>query len=195
MTLLKVLDGADTEGDVFFLEEPDTVALVLEGSANETKVRFRDPDGDWHDRSSWSSIPVALTLQLASGFYRVNCAGGDVRAFVELAIPTHYGVICIYPPTAPVLRGFPRPGESGDVSLEWSGSESDVHAPIEKYQRRIRQPGGAFGAWNDISVGTDPLSGTYVTNLAVGSTYGFQVRAVNLAGEGAVSNTVEVTVE
>ncbi len=88
-------------------------------------------------------------------------------------------------------------GTEGNVQvlLSW---ENPANYSISGYELRQRVGTGAWGAWTAVStVPAVPnslvnvrLSHT-VSGLEVGSTYGFQVRAVNSAGKGPESDTVE----
>ena len=85
------------------------------------------------------------------------------------------------------------PGE-GAVRLEWSPPESDGGTPILRYEYRLKEGRGAFGEWTpiaDSAPGEVNATGYTVGELGNGTVYVFELRAVNLVGEGRVSEAVE----
>ena len=98
----------------------------------------------------------------------------------------------LFPPEAP-LRLMAMPGD-GAVRLEWSPPESDGGTPILRYEYRLKEGRGAFGEWTpiaDSAPGEVNASGYTVGELGNGTVYVFELRAVNLVGEGRVSEAVE----
>jgi uncharacterized repeat protein (TIGR02543 family) len=78
---------------------------------------------------------------------------------------------------------------NSQVTLSWS-APSNGGAAISRYEFRQRTGTGAWGAWT--STGSTTTS-RIVTSLTNGTSYGFQVRAVNSAGNGGDSNTATAT--
>ncbi len=99
----------------------------------------------------------------------------------------------LFPPEAPAgLTALP--GE-GAVRLEWSPPASDGGTPILRYEYRLKEGLGEFGEWTpieDSAPGEVNASGYTVGGLFNGTVYAFELRAVNLVGEGRVSEPVEV---
>ena len=98
----------------------------------------------------------------------------------------------LFPPEAP-LGLMAMPGE-GAVRLEWSPPESDGGTPILRYEYRLKEGRGAFGEWTpiaDSAPGEVNATGYTVGELGNGTVYVFELRAVNLVGEGRVSEAVE----
>ncbi|MDE2665364.1 MAG: fibronectin type III domain-containing protein [Acidobacteriota bacterium] len=92
------------------------------------------------------------------------------------------------PPPGPSAPGAPRNltvvGGIGKVVLSWEAPENDGGAAITDYEYRIdRSP-----PW--ISTGSTDTTHT-VSGLDSGTTYLFEVRAVNRVGSGSASNRVE----
>ena len=86
------------------------------------------------------------------------------------------------------------PGD-GAVRLEWSPPESDGGTPILRYEYRLKEGRGAFGEWIPIPDSAPEevnATGYTVGDLGNGTVYVFEMRAVNLVGEGRVSEAVEV---
>ena len=99
----------------------------------------------------------------------------------------------LFPPEAP-LRLMAMPGE-GAVRLEWGPPESDGGTPILRYEYRLQEGRGEFGEWTpiaDSAPGEVNATGYTVGELGKGTVYVFELRAVNLVGEGRVSEAVEV---
>ena len=99
----------------------------------------------------------------------------------------------LFPPEAPAgLTAMP--GE-GAVRLEWSPPESDGGTPILCHEYRLKEGLGEFGEWTpieDSAPGEVNASGYTVGGLFNGTVYAFELRAVNLVGDGRVSEPVEV---
>ena len=81
------------------------------------------------------------------------------------------------------------------MRLEWSPPESDGGTPILRYEYRLKEGLGEFGEWTpiaDSAPGEVNASGYTVGELGNGTVYVFELRAVNLVGDGRVSEPVEV---
>ena len=81
------------------------------------------------------------------------------------------------------------------MRLEWSPPESDGGTPILRFEYRLKEGLGAFGEWTpieDSAPGEVNATGYTVGELGNGTVYVFEVRAVTAAGNGQVSEAVEV---
>ena len=87
-------------------------------------------------------------------------------------------------PSAP--RNLLAEGGGGQVKLTWEAPEDDGGSEITDYQYRIN----GKGRW--ISIGSTDTTHT-VTGLTNGTTYTFEVQAVNRIGRGRASNRAEAT--
>ena len=99
----------------------------------------------------------------------------------------------LFPPGAPASL-MAMAGE-GAVRLEWSPPESDGGTPILRYEYRLKEGRGEFGEWipiADSAPGQVNAAGFTVMELGKGTVYVFELRAVNAAGAGQVSEAVEV---
>ena len=98
----------------------------------------------------------------------------------------------LFPPEAPAgLMALPG---DGAVRLEWSPPESDGGTPILRYEYRLKEGRGEFGEWTpiaDSAPGEVNATGVTVGGLDNGTVYVFELRAVNLVGNGRVSEAVE----
>ena len=98
----------------------------------------------------------------------------------------------LFVPEAP-LGLMAMPGE-GAVRLEWGPPESDGGTPILRYEYRLKEGRGEFGEWTpieDSTPGEVNASGYTVGGLGNGTVYVFELRAVNLVGNGRESEAVE----
>ena len=98
----------------------------------------------------------------------------------------------LFPPEAPAGL-MAMPGE-GAVRLEWGPPESDGGTPILRYEYRLKEGRGEFGEWAPIEDSApDEVNATGYTvgELGKGTVYVFELRAVNLVGNGRVSEAVE----
>ena len=99
----------------------------------------------------------------------------------------------LFPPEAPAGL-MAMPGD-GAVRLEWGPPASDGGTPILRYEYRLKEGRGEFGEWTpieDSAPGEVNATGYTVDELGNGTVYVFEVRAVNLVGNGRVSEVVEV---
>ena len=99
----------------------------------------------------------------------------------------------LFPPEAPA--GLMATAGDGAVRLEWSPPESDGGSPILRYEYRLKEGRGEFGEWTSIPDSAPDevnASGYTVGELGNGTVHVFEVRAVNAAGSGQVSEAVEV---
>ena len=99
----------------------------------------------------------------------------------------------LFPPEAPASLAA-LPGD-GTVRLEWAPPESDGGAAILRYEYRLKEGRGEFGEWTPIPDSSPEevnAAGYTVGELGNGTVYVFEVRAVNAAGGGQVSEAVEV---
>ena len=98
----------------------------------------------------------------------------------------------LFPPEAPAGL-MAMPGE-GAVRLEWGPPESDGGTAILRYEYRLKEGRGAFGEWTpieDSAPGEVNATGYTVGELGNGTVYVFELRAVNLVGNGPESEAVE----
>ena len=99
----------------------------------------------------------------------------------------------LFPPEAPAV--LMATAGDGTVRLEWSPPESDGGTPILRYEYRLKEGRGEFGEWTpieDSAPGEVNATGYAVGELGKGTVYVFEVRAVNLVGNGPESEAVEV---
>ena len=82
-------------------------------------------------------------------------------------------------------------GGNGTVTLMWDAPADDGGAPILTYDVRSRESGASWGAWMEVD-GAANARTTTIMDLTNGTTYEFQVRAVNGKGDGAAA-TIEST--
>ena len=109
----------------------------------------------------------ALETLLAGGGAELNCVAGAAV------------------PGAPALSAR---GGNGTVTLRWNAPANDGGAPILSYDVRYRESGASWGAWAKVEGGASARSIT-IPGLTNGTSYEFQVRAVNGKGGGAEATT------
>lgn len=77
------------------------------------------------------------------------------------------------------------------VVLVWTAPESNGGAAITDYIVQYRTTGA--GSWSTFNDGTRSSTGATVTGLTNGTSYDFQVAAVNAAGTGSYATSVQAT--
>ena len=100
----------------------------------------------------------------------------------------------LFPPEAPAALMATAGDER--VRLEWGPPENDGGSPIQRYEYRLKEGRGEAGEWTpipDSAVEEVNASGYTVSDLLNGTVYAFELRAVNAAGNGQESESVEVT--
>ena len=98
----------------------------------------------------------------------------------------------LYPPEAPAA--LTATAGNGAVRLEWSPPESDGGTPILRYEYRLKEGRGEFGEWTPIADSAPDEANALaytITGLVNGTVYVFELRGVNLVGNGRVSEAVE----
>ena len=105
--------------------------------------------------------------------------GDTVRVSLKATLP---GAPASFSATAGPVR----------AALAWT-DPSD--ATITKYQYRQKEGSGDFGNWKNILGSGATTTSHTVTGLTAGTSYIFQVRAVNAAGPGAETQPLSVTPE
>ena len=103
------------------------------------------------------------------------------------------GGALLFPPEAPA--GLMATAGDGAVRLEWSPPASDGGTSVLRYEYRLKEGRGEFGEWTSIPDSAPDevnASGYTVGGLGNGTVHVFELRAVNAAGNGQLSEAVEV---
>ena len=104
-------------------------------------------------------------------------------------------------PTNKTVPGAPQYfdtfDDNGAVDLWWDAPSDNGNTPITDYEYRYRVSGGTWGSWTStgLNAATDP-DGNFeytVTGLTNGTSYDFDVRAVNDVGAGASAGALTET--
>ena len=146
---------------------------------------------------AWSDVPgsdAGTTEHSVGGL--VNGVGYDlqlraVNANAEFSEGPASGTVSATPlavPETPV--GFAATAGDGTVALRWSSAGD---ASITAWQTRVRVAGGVFGSWVDVLGATAGTTQWRMAGLTNGTTFEFQLRAVNPTGAGLPSATVTAT--
>ena len=151
--------------------------------------RYRVDDGQGGPMGAWKDpSPVTATTATESGLtphrrYRFEVqarnSGGEGGIAFTYAMPTGAPQV----PLAP--QGLTSTAGDGSVELSWSAPSNNGGAAIERYDYEVN------GSWTPSPNGS-ALS-VMVGGLTNGTLYTFRVRAVNSAGEGEPSMSVQAT--
>ena len=98
---------------------------------------------------------------------------------------------CVGAASVPGVPALSARGGNGTVTLRWKAPANDGGALILSYDVRYRESGASWDTWMEVEGGTSARSIT-ITGLTNGTSYEFQVRAVNGNGNGAEA-TIEST--
>ena len=162
-----------------------TRTMSLSGAA-WTEVPDSDGDGDGADEREVTVTGLTNGTEYPFEVQALNSAGGGAAARTR-ATPTPRAPVALTRPSAPrELRaaGSLYSGMAlGLVKLSWEAPSDLGNAALIRYEYRYAARGAALSSarWNH-----GPISErTTVRNLAAGTSYTFQLRAVTLAGAGA----------
>ena len=169
-----------------------------DGGSDVTGFQYRQSDDGGDDWSpDWTDTGSATTTAITvAGLDNGTAYTFEVRAVNERsagaasnrASATPFGL-----PGAPT--GLAASPGHGYAVLAWAAPDSDGGSPLTGFQYRQSDDGGDNWEpdWADIAGSTTIILSATSTPLTVdgldnGTTYTFEVRAVNAAGEGAASN-------
>ena len=158
------------------------------GNATITKWQYKQDAGQWTDICETAintNCPAAkshtvdgLTNGTAYGFRirAVNSSGPGTQSDEASATPNA-------PPGKPT--GLTAVTSGTQATLTWTAPAGST---VTKYQYRLKQKNGEYGAWTDVPDSTGTTTTYTVTNLTDGVAYTFQVRAVNGTVPGPASD-------
>ena len=171
----------DTGGAILISDDAKLI-MVNDDTSAETHTFTKSSTATTHQwKLTNATTTDALTLTSINGTVAAGATGVVER---EVAVSTT-------PPTAP--GAFTATGGDTQVVLTWT-TPSNGGSPITKYQYSYGATAGYSASWADIP-GSDATTTTYTVTggLTNGTSYTFEVRAVNAAGNGASSGTQTAT--
>ncbi len=148
--------------------------------------------------SSWTAWGNSNTLNSVFGLINgtrykfriraVNSAGESLPSATAYATPATT-------PSAP--QYFLTYDDNGQVDLWWDAPSDDGGSAITDYEYRYRETGGNWGSWSSTGVGagTEYNNSYIVSGLTNGTSYDFDVRAVNIYGGGTSAGALSETPE
>ena len=160
-----------------------------DGGSAVTRHQYRQQAGSG-DYDRWTDIPggANATRFAVTGLVNGTTYTFEVRAVNAEgagAVAKASATLAAIAPLAP-QNLTATPGES-QVTLAWSAG-GDGGSRVTKHQYRQQAGSGGYGPWTDIPGGANAARFT-VTGLTNGTTYTFEVRAVNAEGAGAAAKT------
>ena len=158
------------------------------GGESPTHYDIRIDGGAWIDTGldlthtfSNLSAETEYTIEVVE----VNSAGrGDIASE---SVTTDAVPVVITVPSAP--RNLTADAGEDYVDLDWNAPADTGGAVVEAYKYRQRKGSGTWGPWTAIG---STATQYRVTGLTPDTTYSFEVRGVNSAGDGTPSQTVNV---
>ena len=87
-------------------------------------------------------------------------------------------------------RSLTAEAGNGQVGLRWTAPANDGGSAIVRYEVRYRESGGSYGGWSTVSGGGNATRHT-VRGLDNGTSYEFQIRAVNAVAAGQPAEAEE----
>ncbi len=161
-------------GDVTVTGPPLTFTSVNWNEAQTVTVNAAEDADDEMDAS------VTLTHGASGGGYgSVTLDDTVVVSVADDDVPL---------PAKPA--NFAAAAGDGEAVLSWTNPNN---ATISGWKFRQKSGGGSYGGWTPIDDSDASTTSHTVSNLTNGTLYGFRVRAVNAAGDGAASDEETVT--
>ena len=162
------------------LEWLPTTAANVDSWQYQQKFSASSTWGGWQDMTgsnATSTSYVVILLNNNSAYtFRIRAKNNAFAGATSTEATTTPSTGAV--PARP--SGFAAAAGDTQVRLSWTGP---TDANITGWQLRRRDGNGTFGNWATISAGADYRAHT-VTTLTNGTTYGFQLRAVNANGGG-----------
>ena len=163
-------------------------AAANNGGESPTHYDVRIEGGGWIDAGldrthtfENLSAETEYTIEIA----QVNSAGrGDIASE---SVTTDAVPVVITVPSAP--RNLTADAGEDYVDLDWNAPADTGGAVVEAYKYRQRKGSGSWRPWTAIG---STATQYRVTGLTPDTTYSFEVRGVNSAGDGTPSQTVNV---
>ena len=178
-----------------------TLKWTASDDANIEKYQYRCRVKATGERwSDWRDIPGSGTA--TTGYSVPSLANGTTYTFeVRAANASGAGASASVLATPVQLLSLPSapanlaaiPGD-GEVTLRWTASDD---ASIEKYQYRcrVKATGERWSDWRDIPGSGTATTSCLVPSLTNGTTYTFEVRAVNASGAGASTSVLATPIQ
>jgi len=151
----------------------DTITVFVDGA--EVGSTDADVSGDWR-----ATLPV-----LAAGSHSVTATATDVAA--NTSAPSAPLVVTADAPTVPGIPTLSATAGDGSVTLSWSVA-TDGGSPVSSYDVYRGTSPGSETLLGPVTAATD--TDTSVTN---GTTYYYEVSAINDVGQGSLSDEVAAT--
>ena len=167
----------DPPTDSVTVEGPPLIFTPTNWRTEQTVTVKVDAEAETDDEQT-----VTLTHSVSGGDYPGE---GEVPS-VTVIIPVEGA------PSAP--RSLTAEGGDGSVTLTWSPPSNDGGSAILRYEVRYRESGGSYGGWSTVSGGGNARRRT-VSGLDNGTSYEFQVRAVNGVAAGQSAEAAETLAE
>ena len=169
-----------------------------DGGSGVTAYRFEwSPDNANWNASNTGSTSVTFTgAENTTYYFRIACynavtnVGGTYSQYSNTA--SRYIPIQAVPPSQPESPAVIQVVDTTKAGFVWSAPSDNGGAAIQGYQVQYATNSAFTTGLATIDLG---VTTAYTTNdLVVGTSYSFRVRAYNVSGYGAWSNTVSVTI-
>ena len=183
------------DGNITFAWAPPSA----DGGSTITEYRYRHRSvgGSWSSETSHT-----YRLRLAQISDLTNNTEYEVEVWALNAIGAGPAIRDTATPTAPSTSTTPSAVENlhadednSEVELWWDPPTDDGGSAITDYEYRYRELGSLWSSWISIGQASNEYPEYDVTGLTNGTTYEFQVRAVNSEGAGQIAPTVSATPE
>ena len=179
--------------NVSWTEPSNTGPAITDYDVQYRQMDSEDSFIEWNSTNTSTNLMTSITGIMSDTHYEVQVRATNDEGTGDWS----NSGFSIEPPVKPifsrVLKG------NGEALLTWSAA-LDNTVVIDKYQYRQSEDGVTWSDWEDIPESETSTSTTLiyplrhlVTGLTNGTTYHFQVRAVNRGGESDASNSKTVT--
>ncbi len=192
----RALADAAGDGEVTITVDPPSPAPAVAVTSYEVrKSQGGGPYDAWESLGTSASERAPLTAEssaVVSGLVNGVSYTFEVRAVNAFGPGPGTESNAVTPVGAPSAGALGADPGDGEVALSWADSSSGGSA-ITSWQYRQSESGGGYGAWTDIADSGPDTASHVVSGLSNGTSYTFQVRAVNAQGAGDAITSAAVT--
>ena len=173
-----------------------SASVSSNGGSAITKWEWRFKGGAFGNYSPWHTVSNAVGNSMV--YSAVAQAHGNTYTYQVRAVnavgngtSTEESIVVAGLPHSPPAATFTV--TAGNASVTLAATTSDGGASISRWEYRQKAGSANYGSWQKVSGSAGTKLSTTVTSLTNGTTYRYQVRAVNSFGAGPASTEKSAT--
>ena len=173
-----------------------SASVSSNGGSAITKWEWRFKGGAFGNYSPWHTVSHAVGNSMV--YSAVAQAHGNTYTYQVRAVnavgngtSTEESIVVAGLPRSPPAATFTV--TAGNASVTLAATTNDGGASISRWEYRQKAGSADYGSWQKVSGSAGTKLSTTVTSLTNGTTYRYQVRAVNSFGAGPASTEKSAT--